>query len=93
MVPHHAVDIMDMDDVGNTNSHASEETDLTDVEDIDEEGQDLDDLAELLADNEHPPDYYLNLMENIDESLLDCNEYADTSLHLLDRIEREWFKS
>ncbi|PGG95045.1 hypothetical protein AJ79_10301 [Helicocarpus griseus UAMH5409] len=78
-------------DSDSTASNSGGETDLTDPADYDEGGKnDAHDLAGLLADDEHPPEYYMEMLNSGDESLLQYNEYANNSLKLLGRIEQEW---
>lgn len=95
------MDVDDDDNSDDTASDSSRETDLTDPADFGEDRpaddgedcqNDAEDLAGLLADDEHPPEYYMEIMNNLDESLLQYDEYAPNSLKLLDRIEQEWFK-
>ncbi|EGC46846.1 C2H2 finger domain-containing protein [Histoplasma capsulatum var. duboisii H88] len=91
------MDVDDDDDDGygsdGTASKSSEETDLTDPADYGEDSEgDASDLAGLLADDEHPPEHYMEMMADTNGSLLQYNEYAANSLKLLDRIEQEWFK-
>ncbi|OJD22915.1 hypothetical protein ACJ73_05741 [Blastomyces percursus] len=89
-------DMMDVDDSDgsyhsvSTASNSSRETNLTDPN---KGGQnDANDLAGLLADDEHPPEYYRKMLNSGDESLLQCDEYANNSLKLFNRVKQEWFK-
>jgi hypothetical protein len=71
------------------------ETDLTDT-DIDAEeaihdGEDSN-LIRLLADNKHPPEYYIQQLEEFDESEYTKQDYSDRSTQLLDRIEGQWYQ-
>ena len=71
------------------------ETDLTDTDDDLEEtihdGEDSN-LIRLLADNEHPPEYYIRQLEEFDESEYTKQDYSDGSTQLLDRIEGQWYQ-
>ncbi|OJD10025.1 hypothetical protein AJ78_08792 [Emergomyces pasteurianus Ep9510] len=81
------------DDSDDTASDSSGETDLTDPADYGGDGKNgTSELTDLLADDEHPSEYYMEMMNNLDGSLLQYDEYAPNSLKLLDRIEQEWFK-
>jgi hypothetical protein len=71
------------------------ETDLTDTDDDLEEtvhdGEDSN-LIRLLADNEHPPEYYIRQLQEFDESEYTKQDYSDGSTQLLDRIEGQWYQ-
>lgn len=43
-------------------------------------------------DKDHPPEYYLNQEENLDESDDEDEDYADNSLLLLYGIEARWYR-
>ncbi|EGC45046.1 conserved hypothetical protein [Histoplasma capsulatum var. duboisii H88] len=88
-------DPMNMDD-NNDNGYGSdgmaskfsEETDLMDSADYGEDSKrDTSDLAGLLMDDEHPLEHYMEMMADMNESLLQYNEYAANSLKLLDYIK------
>jgi len=77
-----------------TECHSGLETEPTDVDDdVDEVIEDVEDAeglidyAYLLADEVHPPEYYLKQMEEFDESEFTTEDYSDGTTHLLDRIE------
>jgi len=71
-------------DVG-SDDEAGCETDLTDPIDVA-------DSAWLLADNDHPPEYYLQLAEDFDETEDAKEDYSLGTTLLLDRIEEQWFQ-
>jgi hypothetical protein len=48
-------------------SDATYETDQTELSDDGNDDSEDDDLAQLLADNEHPPEYYIRQIEEFDE--------------------------
>jgi len=73
----------EQDDVW-SDDEASYETDFTDAADIA-------DLSWLFASNDHPPEYYLRLAENFDETEDAREDYSAGTTHLLDRIEEQWF--
>ena len=80
-----------------TEYHSGSETEPTDVDDdVDEVIEDVEDAeglidcAYLLADEVHPPEYYLKQMEEFDESEFTTEDYSDGTTHLLDRIEEQW---
>lgn len=62
---------------------ANYETDLTDPTDVA-------DSARLLADDEHPPKYYTQPVDNFDE-FEDAKDYKPSTTILLVRIEEQWF--
>jgi hypothetical protein len=67
---------------------ASYSTDLTDVDTgSDDDG---DDQAWLLADEDHPPEYYLEQLNTFDEAEYAKEDYKPSSTRLLDRIEEQW---
>jgi hypothetical protein len=73
------------------------QTDLTDYEDSSDNhsnasvNKNATDLAWLLQDNAHPPEYYIDQLENFDESECLKQDYEASSTQLLDRIEQQWF--
>ena len=76
-----------------TEYYSGSETEPTDVDDnVDEVIKDVEDIeglidcAYLLADEVHPPEYYLKQMEEFDESKFTTEDYSDSTTHLLDRI-------
>jgi len=80
-----------------TEYHLGSETEPTDVDDdVDEFTEDVEDAegridcAYLLADEVHPPEYYLKQMEEFDESEFTTEDYSDGTTRLLDRIEEQW---
>jgi len=68
-----------------SDDEAGYETDLTDPTDVA-------DSAWLLADNDHPPEYYLQLAEDFDETEDAREDYSPGTTILLDRIEEQWFQ-
>jgi len=77
-----------------TEYHLGSETEPTDVDDnVDEVIEDVEGLincADLLADEVHPPEYYLKQMEEFNESEFTTEDYSDGTTLLLDRIEEQW---
>ncbi|EQL33561.1 hypothetical protein BDFG_04487 [Blastomyces dermatitidis ATCC 26199] len=92
-----AEDMMDMDDddgddddSDGTASDSSEETNLMNPANYREDSKnDTSNLAGLLAGDKHLPEYYMNMMTDPDESLLQYNEYMSNSQKLLDHIKQE----
>jgi hypothetical protein len=88
-----------VDDSGFTYD-AAYESDLTeysddnddDDNDEDEDGDDEEqnDLAQLLADNEHSPEYYIRQIKEFDEVKDTEENYSDGTVIQLDRIEKQW---
>jgi len=68
-----------------SDDEADYETDLTDPTDVA-------DSAWLLADNDHPPEYYLQLAEDFNETEDAREDYSPGTTVLLDRIEEQWFQ-
>ena len=68
---------------------AGYETDVTDVTDA-SEGE-LDDSAWLLADNDHPLEYYIRQWQKGDDEKDEEEDYSPGTKVLLDRIEEQWF--
>ena len=74
------------------------ETDATIDSDIDSDVNDEEngygtkakDCAWLLADNKHPPEYYIRQMKHLDESEYIKQDYSAGSTVLLDGIEEQW---
>ena len=64
---------------------AGYETDLTDPTDVAES-------AWLLEDDDHPPEYYLRLAEDFDETEDAKEDYSAGTTLLPDRIEEQWFQ-
>ena len=48
--------------------------------------------AWLHEDQDHPPEYYLNQLEEFEESDFTTQDYADATTALLDRIEEHWYQ-
>lgn len=78
---------------------AEDEVDETDSDtnptdfDTDVEGGDEADITWITEeDKDHPPEYYLNQEEDLDESDDEDEDYADNSLLLLDGIEERWYR-
>jgi hypothetical protein len=80
-----------------TEYHSGLETKLTDVDDdVDEVIEDVEDVedakgriddAYLLANEVHPPEYYLKQMEEFDKSEFIIEDYSNGTTYLLDQIE------
>ena len=60
------------------------ETDLTNPTDIANS-------AWLLADDDHPPEYYLQLAEDFNKTEDTKEDYSFGITRLLDRIKEQWF--
>ncbi|EED11909.1 conserved hypothetical protein [Talaromyces stipitatus ATCC 10500] len=74
---------------------AVQETDLTCDDDDDNDNdvnyaQDQSDLADFLADNEHPPQYYIDQLKNFDETIYNQEDYSSGTQRMLDRVEGCW---
>jgi hypothetical protein len=71
------------------------ETDLTEDSEIDDEATTYDgesgDITWLLAgNNEHPPEYYIRLMNEFDEVKDTEENYSEGTTLFLNRIEEQW---
>ncbi len=78
---------------------AEDEVDETDSDtnptdfDTDVEGRDVADITWITEeDKDHPPEYYLNQEEDLDELDDEDEDYADNSLFLLDGIKERWYR-
>lgn len=49
------------------------------------------DSAWLFADDDRPPEYYIQLAEGFDETGDAKEDYKPSTTGLLDRIEEQWF--
>jgi hypothetical protein len=69
-------------------------TDATDVSTSRSVGNgDATRIADLLADNEHPPEYYIEQWQNGDETEYLKQDYSPGTTVLLDRIEEQWLSA
>jgi hypothetical protein len=62
--------------------------DMEGVDDV-EEGTDC---AYLIADEFHPPEYYLKQIEEFNEFDFSTEDYSKGTTRLLDRIEEQWYQ-
>jgi hypothetical protein len=81
-------------------SYSDPDSERSDSESIDKAGYetdltnpaDADDLGDLLADNTHPPEYYIQLAEGFNETEDAKEDYSPGTTLLLDRIEGQWLQ-
>jgi hypothetical protein len=66
------------------------DTDLTEPEDEGDQPCNAGDAVLLFADNEHPPEYYIQQLGNFDETVCTQEDYGKGTTALLDRIEEKW---
>ncbi|KAI2959645.1 hypothetical protein CBS147352_10781 [Aspergillus niger] len=66
------------------------DTDLTEPEDEGSQDNDISDAALLFADNEHPPEYYIQQLANFDETDYTKEDYGKGTTALLNRVEEKW---
>ncbi|PLN74657.1 hypothetical protein BDW42DRAFT_189660 [Aspergillus taichungensis] len=66
------------------------DTDLTEPEDEGLQDHDVSDAALLFADNEHPPEYYIQQLKNFDEAEYTKEDYGKGTTALLNRVEEKW---
>jgi hypothetical protein len=81
-----------------TKYHSGSEIELRDVDnDVDEVIEDVEDVEErincayLLADEIHLPEYYLEQIEEFDESDFTTEDYSKGTTRLFDRIKEYWY--
>lgn len=66
------------------------DTDLTEPEDEADQARNADDASLLFADNEHTAEYYIQQLQNFDETTYMQEDYGKGTTALLDRIEEKW---
>lgn len=66
------------------------DTDLTEPEDEGLQDRDVSDAALLFADNEHPPEYYIQQLKNFDETEYTKEDYGKGTTALLNRVAEKW---
>jgi hypothetical protein len=66
------------------------DTDPTEPDFDEDQLKDAGDVAQLFADNEHSPDYYLQQLAEFDESLYTQEDYSKGTTALLDQVEARW---
>jgi hypothetical protein len=84
--------LSDDSDATNSDSDLDEEyeTDLTSEGKY--KSENAKDLAELFADNEHPPEYYIQQLETFDETIYTQEDYRPGTTLLLDRVKKQWIQ-
>ena len=66
------------------------DTDPTEPDCNEDQLKDAGDVVQLFADNEHPPEYYLEQLERFDESMYTQEDYSKGTVLLLDQVEARW---
>ena len=66
------------------------DTDPTEPDFDEDQLKDPGDVAQLFADNEHSPDYYLQQLAEFDESVYTQEDYSKGTTALLDQVEARW---
>ncbi|CEO59611.1 hypothetical protein PMG11_04283 [Penicillium brasilianum] len=66
------------------------DADLTEPDFDEDQLKDPGDVAQLFADNEHSPDYYLQQLSEFDESVYTREDYSKGTTALLDQVEARW---
>lgn len=66
------------------------DTDPTEPDFDEDQLKDAVDVAQLFADNEHSPDYYLQQIAEFDESVYTQEDYSKGTTALLDQVEARW---
>lgn len=78
-------------DAGSSDNDSSD-TDPTEISNEEDQQKDTSDVAQLFADNEHPPEYYMQQLEQFDETIYTQEDYSKGTVLLLDRVEQKWFQ-
>jgi hypothetical protein len=68
--------------------YVESDADLTDVDTSADE--DEEDRASLPLLKNHPPEYYLQLLEDFDEGEYIKQDYSDGTTRLIDRMQDQW---
>ncbi|OAT02934.1 uncharacterized protein BDCG_17839 [Blastomyces dermatitidis ER-3] len=80
----------DNDDSDGIASDSSREINLTDSANYRKDSKnDISNLTDLLTGDKHLSEYYINIMTDSDEFLLQYNKYVSNSQKLLDCIKQE----
>lgn len=66
------------------------DTDPTEPDCEEDQLKDAGDVAQLFADNEHLPEYYLQQLKEFDESVYTQEDYSKGTVYLLDQVEMRW---
>lgn len=77
---------------GDSSDDMGYDTDPTELDEGEDQLRDASDVAQLFADNEHPPEYYIQQLENFDETVYTQEDYSEGTLLLLNRVEQKWFQ-
>jgi hypothetical protein len=77
---------------GSSNDSSDEhyDTDPTEPDCDEDQVKDAGDVAQLFADNEHSPEYYLQQLADFDESTYTQEDYSKGTTILLDQVEARW---
>lgn len=68
------------------------DADSTEIGNDDDQQKDAGDVAQLFADNEHSSEYYMQQLEQFDETSFSKEDYSRSTVVLLDGIEQKWFR-
>jgi hypothetical protein len=83
-------ELTDIESCFDTDKDSGSDTNPTEV-DTDVEEDDEADLSWLCdEDEDHPPEYYLQQLDDFDESEFTSEDYSENSINLLDLIEERW---
>ncbi|XP_014550159.1 hypothetical protein COCVIDRAFT_116292 [Bipolaris victoriae FI3] len=74
--------------VSDTDHSVELDTDLTDVDEFADKNEQ--NGAWLFPNDDHPPEYYLQQLENFNEQEYAKEDYKDSSTRLLNRMEDQW---
>ena len=71
-----------------TDHNVELDTDLTDVDEFANKNEKNE--AWVFPNDDHPPEYYLQQLENFNEQEYVKEDYKDSSTRLLNRMEDQW---
>ncbi|KAJ5248104.1 hypothetical protein N7524_012064 [Penicillium chrysogenum] len=78
------------EDSSNDSGDEQYDTDPTEPDFDDDQLKDAGDVAQLFADNENSPEYYLQQLAEFDESVYTKEDYSKGTTVLLDQVESRW---
>ncbi|CAG8036080.1 unnamed protein product [Penicillium olsonii] len=80
------------EDSSNDSGDEQYDTDPTEPDFDEDQLKDAGDVAQLFADNENSPEYYLQQLAEFDESVYTKEDYSKGTTVLLDQVESRWIQ-
>ncbi|KAG0156267.1 hypothetical protein PDIDSM_3444 [Penicillium digitatum] len=80
------------EDSPNDSGDEQYDTDPTEPDFDEDQLKDAGDVAQLFADNENSPEYYLQQLAEFDESVYTKEDYSKGTTVLLDQVESRWIQ-